>query len=122
MMRTAIHFSIYLLLVAGANAVTLDELANDVSPLPTLEANHRPDMSTDVATSSLTQFAYKVGFDVSKLTTEQRSEIAADFADKPSWSFCDEHQGIEITMSGNSLWERTKLVQLQRRSGASLTH
>lgn len=123
MMRTVMRLLVCLIFVSGANAATLDDLANDVSPLHTREASQRPDMSSDVASSPLTQFAYNVGFDVSKLSSEQRSAIAADYGDKPSWSFCDEHMGIEITVSGNNLWERTKLMKLQRKTGgASLTH
>ncbi|GEA62115.1 hypothetical protein [Vibrio comitans] len=111
-----------LIFASAANAASLEALANEVTPLPSYGAKAKSTVIRDSKPDGLSKFAYDVGLDVSRLSDSQLVEIAADFGDKPSWSFCDQHQDVEIVMNANSLWERTKLMKLQRSTNITIVH
>ncbi|MDR9828595.1 hypothetical protein RCJ22_23705, partial [Vibrio sp. FNV 38] len=104
-----------LLIASAAQASSLEELASEVNALPSYESKlESMTVIMNVDSTELSKFASNVGLDVSNLSENQVNEIESDFGDKPFWSFCDEHEEVEIVMTGNSLWERTKILKLQR--------
>ncbi|MBM7036873.1 hypothetical protein [Vibrio ulleungensis] len=101
---------------------SLDELASEVTALDAYQAIVEPNRPVEHSNSELSDYAYEIGLDVSKLTLGQVAEIESNFKGKPSWAFCDEHQGVEIVMNGSSLWERTKVMKLQRYADITIVH
>lgn len=83
----------FLSVVGVTHANSLDELANQVSPLGT-EKNKTlmpARVTTNVEESQLSQYAYQVGLDVSKLSEEEIGTIASFYRNEPTDYFCDEH-------------------------------
>ncbi|OED71439.1 hypothetical protein A143_17720 [Vibrio splendidus ZS-139] len=112
-----------LLMASTVNASSLEELAGEVNALPSYESQlESMTVVKDIDSTELSKFVYNVGLDVSNLSENQVTEIESDFGDKPFWSFCDEHDEVEIVMTGNSLWERTKLMKLQRTTDITFIH
>ena len=72
------------------------------------------------ANNQLSNYAYDVGVDVSSLSTAQLDSIAGSYDKIPSAIFCEEHGEFEIQLSGNDLWERTKLMKLQKSLGSNI--
>lgn len=67
--------------------------------------------------SKLSDYAYSVGFDVSNISQDQLDAVVGSYDKIPSAIFCEEHEEFEVQLSGNSIWERTKLMKLQNAVG-----
>lgn len=88
-MNTRLIFSICTIFVCvGINAATLEELANEVSFMK--KEVRAPNMSTDVASSPLSQFAYKEGINVSTFSDAEIEHLTNSRDHIPSGIFCGE--------------------------------
>lgn len=109
---------------SACKASSVDELGLDLSSLTGNRAViTKSEPSSAKTDNKLSNYAYQVGFDVSNMTQQQRDAVAGSYDQMPSAIFCEEHGEFEVQLSGNSIWERTKLMKLQKAIGPiSTTH
>lgn len=94
-MRFTLILSALMLVSGAASAASLEDFANQVSPLKHTDmSSYKKSVNSDVVSSPLSEYAQEVGIDVSKLSARQRLDMSSDYGDKPSLSFCDGHEHL----------------------------
>ncbi|MDN2482844.1 hypothetical protein [Vibrio agarivorans] len=113
--------SLFLLMSAWVNSATIDEMGINVSRLTLNNESVKVKSSrSSVEDSSLSTYVKSVGVDVSNLTETQLSSLIGSYDQMPSAIFCEEHQEFEIQITGNDIWQRTKMMKLQQKIGPTL--